>query len=131
MAPLTGVKVLELAQVMAGPTCGTLLADLGADVIKIEKLPGGDDSRLYAEPQVNGESAAFMMMNRNKRSVAVNLKTAGGREVLHRLAANADVLFENYRKDALEKLGAGYEALKAINPALIYCSISGYGRTGP
>lgn len=131
MAPLSGVKVLELAQVMAGPTCGTLLADLGADVVKIEKLPGGDDSRLYAEPQVNGESAAFMMMNRNKRSVAVNLKTAGGREVLHRLAASADVLFENYRKDALDKLGAGYETLKAINPALIYCSISGYGRSGP
>ncbi len=129
--PLTGVRVLELAQIMAGPTCGTLLADMGADVIKVERLPGGDDSRRYADPQVNGESAAFMMMNRNKRSIAVNLKTAGGRSVLKRLAADSDVLLENFRKGALDKLGVGYETLKAINPALIYCAISGYGRSGP
>lgn len=129
--PLAGVKVLELAQIMAGPTCGTLLADMGADVIKVEKIPGGDDSRRYAEPQVNGESAAFMMLNRNKRSVAINLKTEGGREVLRRLVADTDVLFENYRKGAMDKLGVGYEALRQINPALIWCSISGYGLTGP
>ncbi len=129
--PLAGVKVLELAQIMAGPTCGNLLADMGADVIKVEKIPGGDDSRRYAEPQVNGESAAFMMLNRNKRSIAINLKTDGGRNVLKRLVTDADVLFENYRKGALDKLGVGYDAMKAINPALIWCSISGYGLTGP
>lgn len=129
--PLAGVKVLELAQIMAGPTCGTLLADMGADVIKVEKIPGGDDSRRYAEPQVNGESAAFMMLNRNKRSIALNLKTEGGREVLRRLVKDADVLFENYRKGTMEKLGVGFEELRKINPALIWCSISGYGQTGP
>jgi len=129
--PLAGVKVLELAQIMAGPSCGALLADLGADVVKVEKMPGGDDTRRYAEPQVNGESAAFMMMNRNKRGIAVDLKTEGGRRVLRRLAAGADVLTENYRRGALDKLGLGYDALHALNPALVYCSISGYGRTGP
>ncbi|MEO7850834.1 MAG: CoA transferase [Rubrivivax sp.] len=129
--PLSGVLVLELAQIMAGPTCGALLADLGAEVIKVEKLPGGDDTRRYAEPQVNGESAAFMMLNRNKRSIAVNLKTAGGKRVLQRLIARADVLSENYRKGALDRLGLGYDAVHKMNPALIYCSISGYGRSGP
>ena len=129
--PLHGVTVLELAQIMAGPSCGALLADLGADVIKVEKMPGGDDTRRYAEPSVNGESAAFMMMNRNKRGIALNLKTDGGQRVLKRLAARADVLTENYRRGALDRLGLGVEALRAINPALIYCSISGYGRTGP
>ena len=129
--PLAGLKVLELAQIMAGPTCGSLLADLGADVVKVEKMPGGDDTRRYAEPQVNGESAAFMMMNRNKRGIAVDLKTEGGQGVLKRLAARADVLVENYRRGALDRLGLGFGALHAINPALIYCSISGYGRTGP
>ncbi len=129
--PLAGLKVLELAQIMAGPSCGALLADLGADVIKIEKLPGGDDTRRYADPNVNGESAAFMMMNRNKRSVAIDLKTAGGQQVLKRLAGSADVLTENFRKGALDRLGLGFDALHALNPALIYCSISGYGRTGP
>jgi len=108
-----------------------LLADLGADVIKVEKMPGGDDTRRYAEPSVNGESAAFMMMNRNKRAIAVDLKTEGGRQVLRRLVERADVLTENYRKGALERLGLGFDALHVLNPALIYCSISGYGRTGP
>jgi crotonobetainyl-CoA:carnitine CoA-transferase CaiB-like acyl-CoA transferase len=129
--PLAGVTVLELAQIMAGPTCGSLLADLGADVIKVEKLPGGDDTRRYAEPSVRGESAAFMMMNRNKRGIAIDLKTAGGQRVLKRLVERADVLTENYRRGALDRLGLGCAALQAINPALIYCSISGYGRTGP
>jgi crotonobetainyl-CoA:carnitine CoA-transferase CaiB-like acyl-CoA transferase len=129
--PLEGVKVLELAQIMAGPTCGMLLADLGADVIKVERVPGGDDTRSYNRPSVNGESAAFMAMNRNKRGIALNLKLPAAREALKRMAAGADVLTENYRKGALDKLGLGYEALHAVNPALIYCSISGYGRTGP
>ena len=128
---LEGVKVVELAQIMAGPTCGMLLADMGADVIKVEKLPGGDDTRSYSEPQVKGESAAFMMLNRGKRGIAVNLKTAGGLEVVKRLLADADVVTENYRKGTLEKLGLGYDVLKALNPRLVYCAISGYGRTGP
>jgi crotonobetainyl-CoA:carnitine CoA-transferase CaiB-like acyl-CoA transferase len=129
--PLVGVTVLEVAQIMAGPSCGALLADLGADVIKVERLPGGDDTRRYAEPSVNGESAAFMMMNRNKRGIAVNLKTEGGRHVMRRLASRADVLVENYRRGALDRLGLGWEAVQALNPALVYCSISGWGRTGP
>jgi crotonobetainyl-CoA:carnitine CoA-transferase CaiB-like acyl-CoA transferase len=128
---LEGIKVVELAQIMAGPTCGMLLADMGADVVKVEKLPGGDDTRSYSEPQVKGESAAFMILNRNKRGIAVNLKTPGGLEVVKRLLADADVVTENYRKGTLEKLGLGYEVLKELNPRLIYCAISGYGRTGP
>ena len=128
---LEGIRVIELAQIMAGPTCGMLLADMGADVIKVEKLPGGDDTRSYSEPSIAGESAAFMILNRNKRGMAVNLKTPGGLEVVKKLIANADVVTENYRKGTLEKLGLGYDVLKEINPRLIYCAISGYGRTGP
>jgi crotonobetainyl-CoA:carnitine CoA-transferase CaiB-like acyl-CoA transferase len=129
--PLAGVKVLELAQIMAGPTCGLMLADLGADVIKVERVPGGDDTRRMNRPSVNGESAAFMAMNRNKRGIALNLKLPAAREALKRMVAQADVLTENYRKGALQKLGLGYDDLKKINPALIYCSITGYGQTGP
>ena len=129
--PLAGVKVLELAQIMAGPTCGMLLADLGADVIKVERIPGGDDTRTMDRPKVNGESAAFMAMNRNKRGVAFNLKVPAAQQALTRMVKQADVLTENYRKGTMEKLGLGYEALKTVNPALIYCSISGFGRTGP
>jgi len=131
MGPLAGVRVLELAQIMAGPTCGMLLADLGADVIKVERIPGGDDTRAMNRPSVNGESAAFMAMNRNKRGMALNLKLPAARDALKRMAAQSDVLTENYRKGTMEKLGLGYEALKDVNPSLIYCSISGYGRTGP
>ncbi|HYN12385.1 MAG TPA: CoA transferase [Burkholderiales bacterium] len=131
MGPLQGLKVLELAQIMAGPTCGMMLADLGADVIKVERVPGGDDTRRMDRPSVAGESAAFMAMNRNKRGIALNLKLPVAQEALKRMAARADVVTENYRKGTLEKLGLGYETLKKINPALIYCSISGYGRSGP
>ena len=129
--PLDGVKVLELCQVMAGPTCGMLLADLGADVVKVEKLPGGDDTRSYDRPQVNGESAAFLAMNRNKRSIALDLKRPEGRAAIQRLIIGADVLVENFRKGTMEKFGLGYEALTETNPRLIYCAITGYGRTGP
>jgi crotonobetainyl-CoA:carnitine CoA-transferase CaiB-like acyl-CoA transferase len=125
------MKVLELAQIMAGPTCGLMLADLGADVIKVERVPGGDDTRMMNRPSVRGESAAFMAMNRNKRGIALNLKLPAAQEALKRMVAGADVLTENYRKGTMEKLGMGYAALKALNPRLIYCSISGYGRTGP
>ena len=129
--PLAGMRVLELAQIMAGPTAGMMLADLGADVIKIEKLPGGDDTRAYREPRVNGASAPFLMMNRNKRGIAINLKHDKGREVLKRLVKDADVITENYRRGTLEKLGVGYDVLSKVNPGLIYCAISGYGRDGP
>jgi crotonobetainyl-CoA:carnitine CoA-transferase CaiB-like acyl-CoA transferase len=129
--PLAGMRVLELAQIMAGPTCGMLLADMGADVVKVEKLPGGDDARAYREPAVNGVSAPFMMLNRNKRGIALNLKHPAGREVLLRLLRDADVLTENFRRGTLEKLGLGYDVLASHNPGLIYCAISGYGRTGP
>jgi crotonobetainyl-CoA:carnitine CoA-transferase CaiB-like acyl-CoA transferase len=129
--PLAGMRVLELAQIMAGPTCGMLLADMGADVIKVEKLPGGDDARGYREPLVNGVSAPFMMLNRNKRGIALDLKQAAGRDVLLRMVRDADVLTENYRRGTLEKLGIGYDVLAEVNPGLIYCAVSGYGRTGP
>src|SRR6476661_5383718 len=118
--PLAGIRVLELAQIMAGPTCGLMLADLGAD-----------DTRMMNRPSLRGESAAFMAMNRNKRGIALNLKLPAAQEALKRMVAGADVLTENYRKGTMEKLGMGYAALKGLNPRLIYCSISGYGRTGP
>src|SRR3954471_10468698 len=107
--PLAGVRVLELAQIMAGPTCGMLLADMGADVIKVEKLPGGDDARGYREPRVNGVSAPFMMLNRNKRGIAIYLKQTAGRNILLRMVRDADVLTENYRRGTLEKLQLGYD----------------------
>ncbi len=129
--PLAGMKVLELAQIMAGPTCGMLLADMGAEVIKVEKLPGGDDSRSYQEPRVNGVSAPFMILNRNKQGLALNLKKPEGKEILLRLVDDADVLTENYRKGTLARLGLGYDVLSARNPGLIYCAVSGYGRDGP
>jgi len=129
--PLAGMRVLELAQIMAGPTCGALLADLGADVIKVEKIGGGDDARGYREPRVNGVSAPFLMLNRNKRGIALDLKHTQGRAILLRLVRHADVLIENFRHGTMEKLELGYDALAAENPALIYCSITGYGRDGP
>ncbi|HZQ63364.1 MAG TPA: CoA transferase [Casimicrobiaceae bacterium] len=129
--PLSGMRVLELAQIMAGPTCGMLLADMGADVIKVEKLPGGDDSRGYREPRINGVSAPFLILNRNKRGMALNLKDPRGREVLLRMVKDADVLTENYRRGTLEKMGLGYDVLSQHNPGLIYAAVSGYGRDGP
>ncbi|MEI4232715.1 CaiB/BaiF CoA transferase family protein [Roseovarius sp. D22-M7] len=128
--PLAGMKVIELAHIMAGPVCGLMLADMGADVVKVEK-PDGDDSRRFVPPAIEGESAAYMMMNRNKRGVALNLKDPDGVEALHRLLKDADVVIENYRMGTMERLGLGYEDLRAINPRLIYCEISGFGRTGP
>ena len=129
--PLAGMRVLELAQIMAGPTAGMMLADMGADVVKVEKLPGGDDSRDYKEPRVNGVSAPFLMLNRNKRGIAIDLKKPQGKAILLRLVRDADVLTENYRRGTLEKLGLGYDVLAAANPGLIYCAVSGYGRDGP
>ncbi len=129
--PLAGMKVVELAHIMAGPVCGLMLADMGATVIKVEKAAGGDDSRRFLPPDIAGESAAFMMMNRNKRGIALDLKMPKGKEALRRLLQDADCVIENYRHGTMEKLGLGYESLKALNPGLIYCEISGFGRTGP
>ncbi len=130
-ASLKGIRVLELAQIMAGPTCGLLLADLGAEVIKIEKTPSGDDTRNFLPPDINGESAAFMMMNRNKKGIALNLKDKDGIEIFKRMIKDSDVVLENFRKGTLDKLGVGYDVISKINPKIILCEISGYGRTGP
>ncbi|SFU49273.1 Crotonobetainyl-CoA:carnitine CoA-transferase CaiB [Methylobacterium sp. 174MFSha1.1] len=129
--PLAGLKVVELAHIMAGPVCGMMLGDMGAEVIKVEKSEGGDDTRRMVPPAIAGESAAYMMMNRGKSGLALDLKAPEGRAVLRRLLAGADVLIENYRAGTMEKLGFGYEALRAEHPGLIYCSLSGFGRTGP
>jgi crotonobetainyl-CoA:carnitine CoA-transferase CaiB-like acyl-CoA transferase len=129
--PLIDLKVLDLSHMMAGPVCGMLLADMGADVIKVEKIPGGDDTRRSVPPSIRDESAAFLMVNRNKRGVALDLKTDGGRRVLTRLVEKADVLIENYRRGTMERMNVGYGTLHALNPRLIYCSLSGFGSTGP
>ncbi len=129
--PLVGMRVLDLTHVMAGPTCCLMLADMGADVIKVEKAEGGDDSRRMVPPLVKGEPASFMMMNRNKRGIVLDLKKPEARAALLKLVKTADVLVENYRKGTMEKLGIGYDVLAKENPALIYCEISGFGRTGP
>jgi crotonobetainyl-CoA:carnitine CoA-transferase CaiB-like acyl-CoA transferase len=131
MGPLAGLKVIDLTHVMAGPTCTLMLADMGADVIKVEKIPGGDDTRRSVPPAIDGEAAAFMMMNRNKRGIALDLKAAGGRRVLARLLERADVVVENYRPGTMKRLGFDYEELRQDNPGLIYCALSGFGRTGP
>ena len=130
-ASLKGIRVLEMSQIMAGPTCGLLLADLGAEVIKVEKTTGGDDTRRFLPPDINGESAAFMMMNRNKKGIALNLKDKDGIEIFKKMVKNSDVVLENFRKGTLEKLGIGYDVISKINPKIILCEISGYGRTGP
>ena len=108
-----------------------LLADMGADVIKVEKIPGGDDTRRFAPPDVNGEASAFMMMNRNKRGIALDLKQRRRARALRRMIDALDVVIENFRAGTMDKLGLGFDVLRRANPALIYCTVSGYGRTGP
>ena len=129
--PLQGVKVLELGHVMAGPVCGMMLADMGAEVIKLEKIAGGDDSRRMVPPRVKDESAAFLILNRNKRGIAVDLKLPQGIEIAKRLIERTDILIENFRLGTMERLGLGYEDAQKLNPGLVYCSLSGFGRTGP
>src|SRR6266705_4228257 len=131
MSALEGIRVVELTQIMAGPFCGMLLADLGAEVIKIENPRGGDDSRRMAPPYYNGESAAFVAVNRNKYGIALDIRTPQGSELLWRLIETADVLVENFRPGTMERLGFGYEQVHVKQPRLIYCSISGFGHTGP
>jgi crotonobetainyl-CoA:carnitine CoA-transferase CaiB-like acyl-CoA transferase len=138
MQPLEGIRVLDLTRALAGPYCTMMLGDLGADVIKVERPGRGDDSRGWGPPFVGepygpypGESAYFIAANRNKRSITVNLKQPQGQEIVRRLAAVSDVLVENFRTGVLDKMGLGYADLHAMNPSLVHCSISGYGRTGP
>jgi crotonobetainyl-CoA:carnitine CoA-transferase CaiB-like acyl-CoA transferase len=128
---LAGLRVVDLTRNLAGPYCTMILADLGADVVKIESTTGGDDSRSWQPPSWNGESATFLSANRNKRSLAVNLDTDDGRQLVRELAAGADVLVESFRPGSLRARGLDYESLRELNPAIIYCSISGYGGRGP
>lgn len=130
MGPLEGIKVLDLTRVLAGPYCTMILGDLGADIIKVE-MPGvGDDSRHFG-PYVKGESAYFMSLNRNKRSLVLDLKKQEGKDILKDLITKVDVVVENFRPGTMEKLGLGYDVLKEINPKIIYAAASGFGHSGP
>jgi len=127
---LQGIRVLDLTRILSGPYCTAILGDHGADVIKVES-PSGDDTRRFGPPFLGGESTYFLSINRNKRSVVLDLKTAKGQAHLHALAKTADVVVENFRPGTAARIGAGAETLRAINPRLIYCHISGFGQTGP
>ena len=128
--PLAGVRVLDLTRVLAGPFCGMLLGDMGAEVIKIEEPGKGDDTRSWP-PFAGGEATYFMAVNRNKRSVTLNLKAPEGQGILRAFVRKSDVLLENFRPGTMDKLGFGYAALRRLNPKLVYCSISGFGESGP
>jgi crotonobetainyl-CoA:carnitine CoA-transferase CaiB-like acyl-CoA transferase len=130
-AVLSDVIVIDLSRVLAGPHCTMILGDLGATVIKVEQPGKGDDTRHFGPPYIAGESAYYLGLNRNKQSILIDFSTPEGKERLLKLLSTATVLVENFRPGALERQGLGYEALRAINPGLIYCSISGYGQTGP
>ena len=136
-APLAGIRVLELARVLAGPWAGQLLADLGADVIKVENPDGGDDTRQWGPPFITGRdgenlgAAYFHSTNRGKRSVTADLRQAEGQDFVKRLARHADILIENFKVGGLVKFGLDYDSLQALNPKLVYCSITGFGQTGP
>lgn len=127
---LAGLKVLDLTRLLPGAFCSMMLADLGAEVLKIEQPDGGDYNRSFP-PLARVESGSFLLLNRNKKSLVLNLKTDAGKQVLRRLVAEADVLLEGFRPGVMDRLGLGYDSLAAINPRLVYCAISGYGQTGP
>jgi crotonobetainyl-CoA:carnitine CoA-transferase CaiB-like acyl-CoA transferase len=128
--PLVGLKVLDLSRLLPGPYATLMLADMGADVLKVEDTQAGDYVR-WGAPKVGGESVAFMALNRNKRSIKLNLKTDEGREIFLALVQEADIVLESFRPGVMAKLGLGYEQLREVNPKLIYCAISGYGQDGP
>ncbi|XP_046569855.1 succinate--hydroxymethylglutarate CoA-transferase-like [Haliotis rubra] len=130
-SPLEGIRILDLTRVLAGPYCTMLFADLGADVIKVERPGAGDDTRSWGPPFKGTESAYFLSVNRNKKSIGVDLKTPKGAEIVKQLAGSCDVLIENYLPGKLGEMGLGYDDMKALVPRLVYCSISGYGQTGP
>jgi formyl-CoA transferase/CoA:oxalate CoA-transferase len=129
--PLSGFRVLDLSRVLSGPYCTQQLADMGAEVIKVEVPGQGDDTRAWGPPFLSGESAYFLSVNRNKKSITMDLRRAEGAELLHRLILVSDVLVENFRPGVLERLGFGYAACRAWRPELVYCSISGFGHSGP
>jgi formyl-CoA transferase len=130
MAPLTGIRIVDLTRVVAGPFCTMMLGDMGAEILKIEEPTHGDDARAWA-PFIEGTGSFFLALNRSKKSVALDLKTPGGADALRRLIETADVMIENFRPGSLAELGFDYAAVSALNPRLIYCSISGYGQSGP
>jgi len=130
MTPLKNIRVLDLSKVLAGPLCAQSLGELGADVIKVEPVGTGDDTRSWL-PQDHGQSATFLAVNHNKRSLALDLKTAEGQAIVHALAARADVVLQGFGSGTATRLKVDYETLSGLNPMLIYCEISGYGRTGP
>ena len=130
MQPLHGIRVLDLSRVLAGPYCTMVLGDLGADVIKVES-PEGDETRAWGPPFTGGESAYYLCVNRNKRGIVADFKTAEGRDLLHGLIRRCDVLVENFRPGSLARFALDFESVSAINPSLIYCSITGFGQTGP
>lgn len=130
--PLTGMRVLDLSRILAGPFCAQILGDFGAEVIKVERPAVGDDTRYWGPPFLeDGTAAYYTCANRNKRSITINLKHKQGQEIVRRLAAQSDVVLENYKTGELVSLGLGYEALSQLHPGLIYCSITGFGQTGP
>lgn len=129
--PLQGVKVLDLSRVLAGPYCSMMLGDLGADIIKVERPRMGDETREWGPPNAGGESAYYLCVNRNKRSITVDMKAPEGKEIIRKLVAQSDILLENYKVGTLKRFGLGYDDLKPINPRLIYCSITGFGQYGP
>ncbi len=130
LRPLAGLTVIDLSQVLAGPLCTMILGDLGADVVKVEP-PHGDQSRQSLGTRIGDDSVAFLAVNRNKRSIVLDLQTNSGRRTLHRLVANADVVVENFRPGVAERLGAGYDELSELNPRLVYGSLTGFGSRGP
>lgn len=130
MKPLDGIRIIDLSRILSGPYCTMTLADMGAEVIKVEP-PTGDDTRLWGPPFVDTESAYFLSVNRNKKSIVINLKEEKGKEILLKMVQNADVVVENFRPGTLARLGLGYDVLKETNPRIILASISGFGQTGP
>ena len=131
MKALQGVRVLDLTRALAGPYCTMMLGDYGADVVKIERPGVGDDTRGWTPPFIGDESAYFLSVNRNKRSVTLNLRHDQGKEMFIEMAKKADVVVENFTPGVVGRLGIDYESLKAVNPRMVYCSISGFGQTGP
>ncbi|CAH3155918.1 unnamed protein product [Porites evermanni] len=129
--PLSGIRVLDMSRVLAGPFATMLLGDLGAEIIKVENPDGGDDSRSWAPPYCGNESTYFLSVNRNKKSISINIKDPKGAEIVKKLAQKCDILVENYLPGKLDKFGLGYDSLKTSVPSLIYCSITGYGTGGP
>ncbi|RVB54931.1 MULTISPECIES: CoA transferase, partial [unclassified Mesorhizobium] len=129
--PLEGIKVLDLSRVLAGPWATMSLADLGAEIWKIENIDGGDDTRAWSVPSYKGVSTYYLCANRGKQSIALDMKSPQGLAIVRELAAKADIVVENFRSGTADRLGVGFKELSASNPRLIYCSISGYGQTGP